>query len=139
MNLGDTYANTGSGKGTGNMQHKNKPGAMTPKVKCDLPSKCLVQIPSRFAIEMTNRGWILRNEIIWHKPSCLPSSATDRFTVDFEKMFFFTKNKNYYFKQLIEETKDLLQRNKRTVWHVNTVRSKVHTSLYIYPNYLKVH
>ena len=158
VNLGDTYANTGYGKGSGNMQHKNKKGAMAPKVKCDLPSKCLVQIPSRFAIEMTNRGWILRNEIIWHKPSCLPSPATDRFTVDFEKMFFFTKNKKYYFKQQIEETQAKvieprqreekretytakwdgtqgpvrsMTRNKRTVWHVNTASFKdAHFAVY---------
>jgi site-specific DNA-methyltransferase (adenine-specific) len=102
VNLGDTYANSGYGKGTGSFKNKNNPSTMTPKVSCDLPQKCLVQIPSRFAIEMTNRGWILRNEIIWHKPSCLPSPATDRFTVDFEKMFFFTKNKKYYFKQQLE-------------------------------------
>ena len=102
VNLGDTYANTGYGKGTGNMQNKNVPGAMTPKVKSPLPQKCLVQLPSRFAIAMTDRGWILRNEIIWYKPSCMPSSAKDRYTVDFEKLFFFTKSKNYYFKQQLE-------------------------------------
>ena len=27
----------------------------------------LCQIPARFSIEMANRGWILPNEIIWHK------------------------------------------------------------------------
>ena len=113
VNLGDTYANTGYGKGSGNMQHKNKQGAMAPKVKCDLPQKCLVQIPSRFALEMTNRGWILRNEIIWHKPSCLPSPATDRFTVDFEKMFFFTKKKKYYFKQQLEPIQGNYTNEKR--------------------------
>ena len=112
VNLGDTYANTGYGKGTGNMQNKNVKGAMIPKVKCDLPQKCLVQIPSRFAIEMTNRGWILRNEIIWHKPSCLPSPATDRYTVDFEKMFFFTKKKKYYFKQQFEPMTTPLKHTK---------------------------
>ncbi|MFH1448719.1 MAG: DNA methyltransferase, partial [Candidatus Micrarchaeota archaeon] len=67
-----------------------------------LPQKSLCQIPSRFAIEMSNRGWILRNEIIWFKPNCMPSSAKDRFTVDFEKVFFFTKSKKYYFEQQIE-------------------------------------
>ena len=102
VNLGDTYANSGYGKGTGSFKNKNNPSTMTPKVKCDLPQKCLVQIPSRFTIEMTNRGWILRNEIIWHKPSCLPSPATDRYTVDFEKLFFFTKNRKYHFKQQFE-------------------------------------
>ena len=113
VNLGDTYANSGHGKGTGSFKNKNNPGTMTPKVKCDLPQKCLVQIPSRFALEMTNRGWILRNEIIWHKPSCLPSPATDRFTVDFEKMFFFTKNKKYYFKQQFEELSYSYMKDKR--------------------------
>jgi len=69
----------------------------------NLSAKCLLQIPSRFAIEMTNRGWTLRNELIWHKPNCLPSSAKDRFTVDFEKIFFFVKNKKYWFEQQFEK------------------------------------
>ena len=129
VNLGDSYVRNPSqqdqsGK-TGiqnmkyqyNFKHKKNYGST-------YKSKSLVQIPSRFAIEMTSRGWILRNEIIWHKPSCLPASVTDRYTVDYEKMFFFTKNPKYYFKQQIEETKDLLQRNKRTVWSVNTASFK---------------
>lgn len=62
-----------------------------------LPEKCLVQIPSRFAIEMVSRGWILRNEIIWWKPNCIPSSVGDRFTTDFEKVFFFVKSRRYWF------------------------------------------
>jgi len=74
--------------------------------KCDIESKSLCQIPSRFAIEMCDRGWILRNEIIWHKPNCMPSSVKDRFTVDFEKIFFFTKNKKYYFETQYEEMTD---------------------------------
>jgi DNA modification methylase len=76
------------------------------RLKCfgsdEVKDKCLCQIPSRFAIEMTNRGWILRNEIIWHKPNCMPSSVEDRFTVDFEKVFFFVKSKKYYFEQILE-------------------------------------
>ena len=116
VNLGDTYANSGYGKGTGNMQNVNVPGAMTPKIKCDLPQKCLVQIPSKFAIEMVDRGWILRNEIIWHKPSCMPSPATDRFTVDFEKLFFFTKNKKYYFKQQLEPIKEISLKRAEYGW-----------------------
>jgi len=51
---------------------------------------------------MTNRGWILRNEIIWHKPNVMPASCTDRFTVDFEKVFLFVKNKKYNFNQIKE-------------------------------------
>ena len=68
--------------------------------------KCLAQVPFRFAIEMVNRGWILRNTIIWHKPNCMPASADDRFTVDFEYVFFFVKNKKYYFEQQLEPAQD---------------------------------
>ncbi len=67
-----------------------------------LPDKCLIMIPMRFVIEMVNRGWILRNTIIWHKKNCMPSSAKDRFTVDFEYIFFFSKKKKYYFEQQLE-------------------------------------
>jgi hypothetical protein len=52
-----------------------------------------MNIPARFAIAMTDElQMIQRNEIIWHKPACMPSSATDRFTVDFEKIFMFAKS-----------------------------------------------
>ena len=30
-------------------------------------NKCLLNIPWRVAIELTDRGWILRNTIIWNK------------------------------------------------------------------------
>ena len=73
------------------------------KNKQDYPKKSLLMIPFRFAIEMVNRGWILRNTIIWHKPNCMPSSVKDRFTVDFEYVFFFVKNKKYWFEQQFEK------------------------------------
>jgi len=72
-------------------------------------NKCLLQIPSRFAFIMTDDfGFILRNEIIWHKPNAMPSSVKDRFTIDYEKLYFFVKNKKYYYQQQKEpmKTKD---------------------------------
>ena len=86
-------------------------------------------IPERFAIEMISRGWILRNQIIWQKPNQMPSSATDRFTVDFEKIFFFVKQSNdYYFEQQLETyTKPLdrwggddLEANGKSTWDDGT-------------------
>jgi len=75
----------------------------TPReIKGKLPDKCLTMIPQRFAIEMVNRGWILRNVIIWHKPNAMPCSVKDRFTVDFEYIFFFSKRKKYYFETQYE-------------------------------------
>jgi site-specific DNA-methyltransferase (adenine-specific) len=67
-----------------------------------LPPKSLCLIPERFAIAMVDRGWILRNKIVWHKPNCMPASVKDRFTVDFEPVFFFTKSRRYWFEQLYE-------------------------------------
>lgn len=68
----------------------------------ELPPKSLSLIPFRFALAMTKRGWTIRNVIIWHKPNCLPASAKDRFTVDFEYLFFFSKQKKYYFEKQLE-------------------------------------
>ena len=79
VNLGDSY-----GAGTGDF------------------NKSLVGIPFRFATEMLERGWTLRNTIIWHKRNCMPSSIRDRFTVDFEYVFLFSKNKKYFFNQQFE-------------------------------------
>lgn len=68
-------------------------------------NKSLIGIPDRFKIQMIDNGWICRNEIIWHKPNAMPSSAKNRFNNDYEKMFFFTKDDLYYFETQYEEAK----------------------------------
>lgn len=65
----------------------------------------LIGIPDRFKINMIDNKWICRNEIIWHKPNAMPSSVKTRFNNDYEKLFFFTKSKNYYFKTQYENAK----------------------------------
>ena len=70
--------------------------------------KCLLQIPSKFEIEMVKRGWNLRNEIIWSKPNPQPTSAKDRFWNNHEKLFMFVKNtKGYYFDQPVVPQKEI--------------------------------
>ncbi|MEI8388271.1 MAG: site-specific DNA-methyltransferase [bacterium] len=113
VNLGDTYGGSGMGiTSTGHCKGKN---SILPDDLSYLPKKApqkgiydksLLMIPFRFAIEMVNRGWILRNVIIWQKPNCMPQSVKDRFTVDFEYLFFFSKNKKYYFEQQLEPFKE---------------------------------
>lgn len=119
VNIGDTYG--GSGCGKGDERNNNKRSASNPSLYKDKPNpqrllqpKSLVMIPFRFALEMVNRGWILRNTIIWHKPNCMPSSVRDRFTVDFEYLFFFSKNKKYFFNQQFDraDTSESVYRNK---------------------------
>ena len=101
VNLGDTYNSHSTGKGNvGGIEKKSRlmrDIQAGNNRKIDLPDKTLCLIPQRFAIEMVNRGWILRNTIIWHKPNCMPSSAKDRFTVDFEYLYFFTKSNKTQF------------------------------------------
>ena len=57
-------------------------------------------MPWRVALALQDEGWILRNDIIWHKPNAMPHSAKNRLTTDHEYIFFFTKKaKDYYYDQ----------------------------------------
>jgi len=108
VNMGDTYSGTKQGKTDEKITRYLKEASQgIEKKRSEFPDKYLLQIPARFAITMCNHGWILRNEIIWHKPNAMPASVRDRFTVDFEKLFFFTKSPTYYFARQFEphETK----------------------------------
>jgi len=159
VNLGDSYGGTGTGQEKSPNKYKETDGQYYEQANArniknastkGVYDKCLMLIPQRFAIEMVNRGWICRNTIIWHKSNCMPSSAKDRFTVDFEYVYFFVKSKKYWFEQAFEEQhpdgrkktykKDGIKinpdnpfyttgherwgnpngRNKRAVWSINT-------------------
>lgn len=114
INLGDSYSkpykyNVSQNKKWNAHSRKNTNGLLTPheeKKRHRIPSKSLCNIPNRFAEEMIQDGWILRNEIIWHKPTCVPSPVEDRFTVDFEKIFFFVKHPRYAFNRQYEPYAD---------------------------------
>jgi DNA modification methylase len=105
VNLGDSYCGTGD---KGNYKDPKYPNGRNGqsismnRIIDGIKQKSLVGIPDRFKIKMIDGGWLCRNEIIWYKPNQMPSSAKDRFTVDFEKLYFFTKNKKYYFEQQLE-------------------------------------
>ena len=94
INLGDTYggansmASNNGRAGFGNKRESiNKRGI----------SKCLMLIPHRFAIGCIDRGWIMRNDIVWAKPNGMPEPVTDRFTKKHEYFFFMVKSEKYYF------------------------------------------
>jgi len=59
--------------------------------------KSLLLLPHRFAIGCIERGWLLRNDIIWAKRNGMPESVTDRFSKKHEYIFFMTKSEKYYF------------------------------------------
>ncbi|MDP2947339.1 MAG: site-specific DNA-methyltransferase [Nanoarchaeota archaeon] len=124
VNLGDTYyTKSGGAFLNDNLNSKERieklgiNRANNIRGRGLLESKNLTLIPFRFAVEMQRRGWILRNVIIWHKPNCMPTSVKDRFTVDFEYLFFFVKSKKYYFEQQREPHKE--ESKKRTEYNWN--------------------
>lgn len=91
VNIGDSYA-----------KHI-KQGAKKSSLLC---------VPDRFKLAMVSNGWICRNEIIWHKPNAMPSSAKTRFNTDYEKFFFFTKSDVYNFNTQYENAKTEKSKNK---------------------------
>lgn len=60
-------------------------------------SKQLLGVPWRVAIALQESGWILRSDVIWHKPNAMPSSVTSRPTTDHEYVFMFSKSLDYYY------------------------------------------
>ena len=102
-NHGDAYLGSGSGKGSGDSNPDTNKARSRNLPKAAGLQKCLMLQNYRLAIRMMDeQGWILRNTIIWHKPNVMPSSVKDRFTVDYEPVFFFTKSKKYWFEQQFE-------------------------------------
>lgn len=103
--INDTWFS--STKGTGGKK-SFQPGSKgsffkSGKYESSVLPKSLVNVPHRLAIEMTDsHDWIHRSTVCWHKNNVMPSSVKDRFTRDFEYVLIFSKNKDYYFKQLLE-------------------------------------
>lgn len=98
VNLGDTY---GTGSGKDENRKYSKQGTMKSwldgKPSFKGYEKSLLMIPERFAIEMMNRGWKVRNKIIWHKKNAMPSSVCDRLSNKYELVYFFVKSGRYNF------------------------------------------
>jgi DNA modification methylase len=123
VNIGETYYGSGGSIGhtseTKNFGRKTAEygafptGTLSNKEHEFLQPKSQCCIPEMFKLGMVKRGWIARNTIIWHKPNCTPESADDRFTNDFEHIFFFVKNNNPLF-WTNEKTLKLVTRPPKT-------------------------
>ncbi len=53
--------------------------------------KQLLLVPARVAIAMQDRRWILRNDLIWHKPNIPPRPERDRLRLAHEHFFHFVQ------------------------------------------------
>lgn len=114
VNLGDSYNNNASQTSRGRAGFGNDKCGNYNRMDRTIPYKSLINIPHRFAIAMTDElGFCLRNDLIWWKRSAMPYSGVDRWTVDFEDIFFFVKEGvGYYFEQQLERAKsDYKKRN----------------------------
>lgn len=122
INLGDTYS-TQSGTNAALARGKNYESESTyltnrgeseklikPK---NMPNKCLLLIPHRFAIGCIDRGWIVRNDIIWAKRNGMPESVVDRFSKKHEYFFFMVKSEKYYFDLDAVRSKHIHANDKR--------------------------
>jgi len=105
LNLGDTYFGAvghsdwktkdpkrkGSFYDSNDFKHKREPEGqwLQPKQK--------MLMPHRVAIALQDDGWILRNDIVWHKPNPMPTSVKDRLNTCFEFVFHFVRSKKYFY------------------------------------------
>ncbi|MCX5285961.1 site-specific DNA-methyltransferase [Streptomyces sp. NBC_00198] len=96
LNLGDSYATQRSSDGTTKRSDKKGAAAAGP-VSRPANAKNLLGIPWRTAFALQDDGWILRNEIIWHKPNAMPESVRDRLSNRHEHLFLFAKSPRYAF------------------------------------------
>lgn len=105
INLGDTYFARWSSIRDGGRQGLN-PGRLRRRGPGGgyLQDKQLLLVPARFAIEMQESGWILRNDLIWVKPHPLPRPEKDRLRSAHEHWFHFvlrnSKTRARYFYDL---------------------------------------
>lgn len=99
LNLGDSYANTSKGGVGGSEKQRSNRGASyaPPKLNIGLKPKNLIGIPWRVAFALQSDGWILRQDIIWHKPNPMPESVKDRCTKAHEYVFLLAKSERYYY------------------------------------------
>ena len=77
--------------------------------------KQLQGIPWKVAFGLQADGWVLRSDVIWDKPSCMPESVQDRPTRSHEYVFLFSKQARYFYDaEAVKEPTDmayLLSRN----------------------------
>lgn len=106
LNLGDSYSGSGMGSANypesviGTKQEGNK-GSATVKgrggMTYGLQRKNLLGIPWRVAFALQDFSYILRQDIIWAKPTSLPEPVKDRCVKSHEYIFLFSKQPKYHF------------------------------------------
>lgn len=96
LNLGDTYGGGPPG-GSSKKQNRNKGSFGAGRGNGGLESGNLCGVPWRVALALQSDGWVLRQDIIWAKPSPMPESCRNRCTKAHEYIFLLTKSQRYFY------------------------------------------
>lgn len=93
INLGDTYFARWASIRENGRQGLADEGRLRRKTPMGgfRQEKQLLMIPARFAIAMQEDGWIVRNDLIWHKPNATPRPESDRLRLTHEHFFHFVR------------------------------------------------
>jgi len=114
LNIGDTYVARWSSirdSGRQGLADHHRERRKTP-LGGIRQEKQLLLIPARVAIACQEKGWILRNDLIWYKPNVTPRPESDRLKLAHEHFFHFVKKpklgrpKYYYRSESAEERKN---------------------------------
>ncbi len=100
VNIGDSYAGGRIGRddsGDNGAFRGPRIESTCRSIPADLKPKDLIGIPWMFAFALRADGWYLRSDIIWHKPTAMPESVTDRPTSAHEHIFLLAKSERYFY------------------------------------------
>ncbi len=61
------------------------------------PPKSLLCGPERLLIALSERGWIVRNKVVWAKPNPMPASVRDRLNATWETLFLLVRSPHPFF------------------------------------------
>ncbi|RSN44971.1 site-specific DNA-methyltransferase [Amycolatopsis sp. WAC 04197] len=61
-------------------------------------AKDLIGVPWRVAFALQDRGWLLRNAVVWAKTNGRPESVRDRLSQRYESVFLFARNGEHWFR-----------------------------------------
>jgi DNA modification methylase len=59
--------------------------------------KGMLLAPERVLLALAERGWIVRNKVVWAKPNPMPTSVRDRLNTTWEPLYFLVRSPHYYF------------------------------------------
>jgi len=62
---------------------------------------------------MVEKGWCLRNKIIWYKPNHQPSGVKDRFANTWEYIYFFSKDSGKYYNYKYYQNIDTIRKQHK--------------------------